>query len=163
MIELKINTVTQPLHIQNYIYLNLYNEIDIRFASATYPEGDFYNPLQKLKSQQTGKSVYFCSSAIKTNLERYIGLYCLASVKGLNFPDLGYVNLGYPESPLGFYDYTVYENTSSSNLDPTGLKVIYNGLANVIPVDGNNVSYPSPTYTEYTTSDSENESVYLTN
>jgi|TARA_R100000084_G_C4642987_1_gene144939 hypothetical protein len=158
MIQLTLNTENESLTTNNTIYLNLYNEIEIRFG-----EGDFYNCLQKLESQQTGKSIYYSSNMIKTNLSRYVGLYCLPSVNGTDLPTVGLIKLNPTDFPIGLYNYTVYENTSSSNLDPTDLKVIYNGLANIISVNNSGVETPVPEYTEYTTNDAEINSVYLTN
>ena len=163
MIQLKLNTENDSLNTTNIAYLNLYNEIDIRYASPTYPDGDFYNCLQALKNQQTGKSIYFTSTMIKTNLSRYVGLYCYPSVNGSVIPTSGLIRLNSTDFPIGLFNYTVYENTSSSNLDPTDLKVIYNGLANLIAVNNSGVETPVPAYTEYTTNDAENNSVYLTN
>lgn len=163
MVQLTINTENTALSTTNVIYLNLYNDIDIRYTNPSYPEGDFYNPLQELRCQQTGKSIYYASTVIKTNLERYIGLYCFPSINGTVFPTSGLFRMNSTDFPIGLYDYTIYENTISSNLDPTGLKVIYNGLANLISVNNSGVEIPTPTYTEYTTNDTEYDSVYLTN
>ena len=163
MIQLLLHTNNPSWRASVWSYLNIYNEIDIRFASATYPDGDFYNPLQELKSQQTGKSLFFSGIPHKTHLSRYVKMYISASISGLNTPLSGIINLGSTDFPFGFYDYRIYDNTSSSNLDPTGLKVIYNGLANVISVNEDKDPSPSPKYTEYTTNDADTDNVYLTN
>jgi hypothetical protein len=81
-------------------------------------------------------------------------------------PEVGYLafgNISYPtfdiNYPIGFWDVIIYENSSSSNLSPTGLTRIWTGLVNVAPADADGWS---PTYTEYTTNDSDTDSVYLT-
>jgi hypothetical protein len=158
MIQLKLNIENNSLSTTSIIYLNLYDKIEILFG-----EGDFYNCLQKLESQQTGKSIYFSSNMIKTNLSRYVGLYCFPSVNGVEFLTAGLIKLNPTDFPIGLFNYTVYENTSSSNLNPTDLKVIYNGLANLTPVNNSGVETPVPSYNEYTTNDAEINSVYLTN
>ena len=66
--------------------------------------------------------------------------------------------LGNTDFPLGFYDVVIYQNSSNSNLDPSGLTTIWNGLMNLT---SNSTTNPV-TYTEYTTNDSDTESVYIT-
>jgi len=56
------------------------------------------------------------------------------------------------------YDTTIYQNTSDTNYDPTGLTVIWNGLTNII-ADSTN---PAVEYTDYDTNDTDTESVYIT-
>ena len=70
----------------------------------------------------------------------------------------GIIALGTTDYPLGFYDVTIYEQSTGGNLDPTGLTVIYTGLMNLSSTS----STRSVTYTEYTTNDSDTESVYIT-
>jgi hypothetical protein len=70
------------------------------------------------------------------------------------------IQLGTTDFPLGFYDVTIYNNTDNTNLDTTGLPVIWNGLMNLT---GFSSATQSVTYTEYTTNDADTESIYLTN
>ena len=70
----------------------------------------------------------------------------------------GIIKMGTRDFPLGFYDVTIYQNDDSANLDPTGLSVLYNGLANLTADN----AAASPVYSEYTTNDSDTESVYIT-
>ena len=70
----------------------------------------------------------------------------------------GIIELGTKDYPLGFYDISIFQNSTTGNLDPSGLSLLYTGLANVKADD----AAASPTYTEYTTNDSNTESVYLT-
>ena len=53
---------------------------------------------------------------------------------------------------------TIYQNTSNTNLDPTGLTTIWNGLMNLKAAD----NFPAVQYNEYNTNDTETESVYIT-
>jgi hypothetical protein len=71
---------------------------------------------------------------------------------------LGVIFLGSTDYPLGFYDVVIYQNSSNSNLDPSGLTTIWNGLMNLT----NNANASPVDYTEYTTNDSDTESVYIT-
>ena len=70
------------------------------------------------------------------------------------------IQLGTTDFPLGFYDATIYNNTDNTNLDTTGLTVIWNGLMNL---SGFSTATESVKYTEYTTNDADTESIYLTN
>ena len=131
------------------IYLNLYDEFD----STT-----IYKPLVTVTSQLTGKSKTFVVfSLFSTNKERW--LECLFATTTTSSEDLdaGLVILGTTDYPLGFYDVTIYENSSNTNLDPSGLNLVYTGLMNLY-----STTSPSVTYSEYTTNDSDTESVYIT-
>ena len=70
------------------------------------------------------------------------------------------IQLGTTDFPLGFYDVILYNNTDNTNIDPTGLTVIWKGLMNLT---GFNSNTESVTYKEYTTNDADTESIYLTN
>tara|TARA_R100000655_G_scaffold937_2_gene3828 strand:- start:1053 stop:1496 length:444 start_codon:yes stop_codon:yes gene_type:complete len=131
------------------VYLNLYDE----FNSTT-----IYTPLITITSQLTGKSKTFKAfSVFSTNKERW--LECLIATTTTLSENLsaGVIILGTTDFPLGFYDMTIYENSSNSNLDPSGLNVVYTGLMNLY-----STTSPSVTYSEYTTNDSDTESVYIT-
>ena len=131
------------------VYLNLYDEFD----STT-----LFKPLITITSQLTGKSKTFVVfSLFSTNKERW--LECLFATTTTLPENLvsGLVILGTTDFPLGFYDVTIYENSSSTNLDPSGLNVVYTGLMNLY-----STTSPSVTYSEYTTNDSDTESVYIT-
>jgi len=134
----------------NHVYLNLYDEM----TSTDYAV------LVSVKSQLTGKTKTFRVTTSYTNKDRYIQMtiFVITSSGGENL-ESGVVFLGSTDYPLGFYDVTIYQNNNNTNLDPdNAIKTIYTGLANlsatsaVAPVD----------YTEYTTNDSDTESVYIT-
>ena len=139
----------------NNYYINLYDEINIVKPIL----GTLYKPLQILTSQSTGNSRAFTGSIVEQDRERYIRLACVTSTyAGFNQPDAGNIQVGTKDYPLGLYDITMYENTENGNLDPTGLKIIYSGLANLSDIDGAD----GTTYSEYTTNDSDTDSVYIT-
>tara|TARA_Y100000593_G_C4116668_1_gene240598 strand:- start:3 stop:446 length:444 start_codon:yes stop_codon:yes gene_type:complete len=118
-----------------------------------------YAVLVKVTSQLTGKSKSFRATTTYTYKDRYLILtvFIVASSVAENLT-AGVVFLGSTDYPLGFYDLNIYQNTDNTNLDPTGLTVIYTGLANLSPTsDAEPVEY-----TEYTTNDSDTESVYIT-
>ena len=131
------------------VYLNLYDEFD----STT-----IYKPLVTVTSQLTGKSKTFrVFSVFSTNKERWLEcLFATTTTLSENLSS-GVIILGTTDFPLGFYDVTIYENSDNVNLDPSGLNVVYTGLMNLY-----STTSPSVTYSEYTTNDSDTESVYIT-
>ena len=132
-----------------WAYLDLYDKMT----------NSDYKVLMTLTSQLTGKSKTFIAATTYANKDRYLYLLILvATYLGAENLLTGTIFLGSTDYPLGFYDVTIYQNTSNTNLDPTGLTVIYTGLANLSPTsDAEPVEY-----TEYTTNDSDTESVYIT-
>tara|TARA_Y100000593_G_scaffold59169_1_gene109676 strand:- start:413 stop:862 length:450 start_codon:yes stop_codon:yes gene_type:complete len=122
---------------------------------------DSYSVLMSVTSQQTGKTKTFIAiTTYGTTKERYISMlvFILASAAGENLTS-GVIFLGSTDYPLGFYDVKIYQNTSNTNLDPTGLTQIYSGLMNLQPTD----SDTEPViYSEYATNDSDTDSVYIT-
>ena len=132
-----------------WAYLDLYDKMT----------NSDYKVLMTLTSQLTGKSKTFLPGTNYANKDRYLYLLVLVASWEPNENLLtGVIFLGSTDYPLGFYDVTIYQNTSNTNLDPTGLTVIYTGLANLAPT-----SDTEPVeYSEYTTNDSDTESVYIT-
>ena len=135
----------------NTFYLNIFDKM----TSIDY------SPLISLTSQLTGKSKVFrpLSVATSNHTDRYIGMLfqILTSVASESLVG-GQVFLGSTDYPLGFYDVTIYQNTDNTNLDPSGLTTIYEGLMNL----SSNATTDPVTYNEYTTNDSDTESVYIT-
>tara|TARA_R110002050_G_scaffold147_8_gene1032 strand:+ start:971 stop:1414 length:444 start_codon:yes stop_codon:yes gene_type:complete len=132
------------------VYLNLYDEM----TNADYI------PLITITSQLTGNSKTFLpASANYVNKDRYVSLLIysqhIASNENLS---AGSLFFGDTDFPLGFYNVTIYQNSSNVNLNPSGLTTIYTGLMNV----RSNSTTDPVTYTEYTTNDSDTESVYIT-
>ena len=121
-----------------------------------------YAVLVKLTSQQTGYTKYAAASTTwGTDKERYtaIGLYTTRDPSIESLPS-GIIYVGYSDFPEGFYDVTIYENSSNGNVDPTGLNILHIGVLNLYPAIANTEPVE---YTEYTTNDADVESVYITN
>ena len=57
----------------------------------------------------------------------------------------GHIKLGTPTFPLGFYDISIFQNSSPTNFSSFGLNLLYTGLVNAIAND----AAASPTYKEY--------------
>ena len=133
----------------NSTYLNLYDEMTI----GTNPV------LTTVTSQLTGKSKTYLTPTHYGSKNRYLFLLTLVcATQAAENLSTGTIFLGSTDYPLGFYDVTIYENTDNSNLDPTGLTIIYTGLMNL---EASSDAEPV-TYSEYTTNDSDTESVYIT-
>ena len=150
MIQLSRSNTTTT----NDFYLNIYDEM----TSIDY------SPLISLTSQLTGKSKTFIPTVVDyTNKDRYVLLtYYLTTTLGDNLT-AGIIELGDTDYPLGFYDVVIYENTSNINLNTSGLKVVFNGLMNLISQNATTgADTPPVDYTEYTTNDTDTESVYIT-
>jgi hypothetical protein len=141
-------TLTSGGLIENYIYLRLDD------VSTVAVDGDI-RPLISIKSQQTQKILNFMPSGVTiSTADRYNKLTYKI---GADAPVGGLIILGNTDYPLGFYDVTIYQNNLNSNLDPANtIKTIYTGLMNLIS------STATAQYTEYTTNDSDTESVYIT-
>ena len=147
----------------NIVYLNLYDKL-----KGTYelPRLNPYAPLWGATSQLTGKTKYWMASTGWNNKERYVSMNTVTVWDTVNVGG-NKIKLGTIDFPLGFYDITIYQNTSNSNTDPAGLNVIYKGLMNLVAlrqnISGTETPMTSVTYTEYTANDSETESIYITN
>tara|TARA_R110002012_G_scaffold276276_1_gene463216 strand:- start:2494 stop:2949 length:456 start_codon:yes stop_codon:yes gene_type:complete len=116
--------------------------------------------LVNLKSHFTGKDLFFTPGILSPesdNNDRFRSLFIFVTSTTL-LPLSAVIKLGTTDYPLGFYDFIVYLNTSTTNLDPTGLALAYSGLANVRGAD----NAKSVKYSEYTTNDADTESVYIT-
>lgn len=143
------NTMTNASNVTNYIYARL-NDV----GSAT----NDVRPLISIKSQQTEKILNFMASVVTTtNENRYTQMSYTINNAGFDLPLVGLIQLGSTDYPLGFYDVTIYQNSSNSNLDPSGLNTtLYTGLLNLIS------STDTTQYKQYTTNDTDTDSVYIT-
>ena len=140
-------TFSSGAEIDNFIYLRL---TDV--GSAT----NSIRPLISIKSQQTEKELNFMASLVTiTNENRYTEMkYTIGTT---DLPLLGLIILGTTDYPFGFYDVTIYQNSSNSNLDPSGLTTtLYTGLLNLRSL------VDTTQYTSYTINDSDTDSVYIT-
>tara|TARA_R100000664_G_C2677040_1_gene86647 strand:+ start:189 stop:650 length:462 start_codon:yes stop_codon:yes gene_type:complete len=148
-------TVPNVSLVNNKFYLDLY---DLYEGQA---EADIDSPLVIVKSQLTGKSkAMLPSTLIPTDkFHRYFSLNIITTRTLSETPISGLMRIGDTDFPLGFYDISIYKNTSNTNLDPTGLTLVYTGLA--IAKAQTDDQEPI-NYSEYTTNDSDTESVYIT-
>ena len=141
----------------NYIYVNIYDKYDDKNNIQ-------YDPIITLTSQMTGKFVHFLPQAGGwdiTSKERYVRIkYSIRSE--LPVGSAGFIALGDTDFPYGFYDITIRENTSNSLPDDElipNFNLVFTGLYNLTATTPNRAII----YTEYTTNDSDTESVYITN
>ncbi len=135
--------------IDNYIYLRT---TDVSTSTVS----NVIRPLISIKSQQTEKILNFIPILlVLTNEERYTEMkYRIGS---FDLPVIGLIKLGNTDFPFGFYDVTIYQNSTNSNLDPSGLSTkLYTGLLNLRPV------VDTTQYKQYTINDSDTDSVYIT-
>ena len=140
-------TFSSGANIDNFIYLRL---TDVGSAS------NVIRPLISIKSQQTEKELNFMASLVTiTNENRYTEMkYTIGTT---DLPLLGLLILGNTDYPFGFYDVTIYQNSSNSNLDPSGLTTkLYTGLLNLRSL------VDTTQYKQYTINDSDTDSVYIT-
>ena len=115
-----------------------------------------YRPLVEFKSQQTGKSKYFIPTIFTTTFsDRYCIIYWFDSTS--EDLDSGIINVGNTNYPLGFYDVTIYKNISDTNLNPAITTPVYYTILNMF-----DSTKSSSTFTQYTTNDTNTNSVYIT-
>ena len=140
-------TFSSGANIDNFIYLRL---TDV--GSAT----NSIRPLISIKSQQTEKELNFMASLVTiTNENRYTEMKYTIGTNDI--PLLGLIKLGNTDYPFGFYDVTIYQNSSNANLDPSGLTTtLYTGLLNLRSL------VDTTQYKQYTINDSDTDSVYIT-
>jgi hypothetical protein len=153
MIQLKVKNVGD-FSVVNSFYLDVYNEMN---------EGqDSGRSLCTFISQFTGKSKTVSLNTLYGDFNKRYVKYSLFTNRDADQENLltGIIQLGTTDFPLGFYDVILYNNTDNTNIDPTGLTVIWKGLMNLT---GFNSNTESVTYKEYTTNDADTESIYLTN
>jgi len=153
MIQLKVRNYGD-LVLSHTFYLDVYDKMNTGQNSG--------RSLCTFTSQFTGKSKTVSLNTTYGDFNaRYVqyGVFTTRAFTAENLLD-GIIRLGTIDFPLGFYDTTIYNNTDNTNLDPTGLPVIWNGVMNLA---GYSNATESVTYTEYTTNDADTESIYLTN
>lgn len=97
------------------------------FVATLYELSQLTDPnyLFEFESNQTKTKYYTIITDVSTNKPRYNEFNF---VEGSDDPTNGSLDLGSP----GFYNYKVYEQASSSNLDPTGLNEVEQGKLKLI-------------------------------
>ena len=115
------------------------------FVATLYELSQLTNPnyLFEFESDQTKVKYYTIISDISTNKPRYNEFNF---IEGSNDPTNGSLVLG----SAGFYNYKVYEQASSSNLDPTGLNKVGEGKLKLID------STYQPSFTQHSVSPTTN-------
>mgnify|MGYP003133792651 CR=1 FL=1 len=115
------------------------------FVATLYELSQLTNPnyLFEFESDQTKVKYYTIISDISTNKPRYNEFNF---IEGSNDPTNGTLILG----SAGFYNYKVYEQVSSSNLDPTGLNKVEEGKLKLID------STYQPSFTQHSVSPTTN-------
>ena len=118
--------------------------------------------LVELTSMTSKNSIYFLPSSVEANNGRYTKLnFTVVSKDALPQPTVGIISFydsvgGLDTYPMGFYEFRIYEQTSSTNIDPllaTGL--LEKGFAFVRDFSGNMQELPDgfneydPTLTQY--------------
>jgi hypothetical protein len=153
----------------NFIYTNLFVNVKDKITSSiTYTGQQISSPhfLMEYKSQLTGKIKRFNPyitfgyvGAVKI-VDRAV--YFLNKVSLTEADDVsdGLIKVGTTDLPYGFYDLKIYEMESAGDYDPdNALATVYTGIMNL----SNLGDYKNAVkYTEYTTNDSDTESVYIT-
>tara|TARA_X000001382_G_C3138741_1_gene168842 strand:+ start:407 stop:874 length:468 start_codon:yes stop_codon:yes gene_type:complete len=148
--------IIQSATIDNSIFirLNVYDNFAFKIGS-----GYSFNPLVKMTSQETNKEKIFnILATTTTNAQRYFAMLFL-TMKNLSSENtlLGLVCFGTRDFPYGVYDIAIYENSSSTNQNPTlTYKTVYQGLANVVATEN-----PAIEYTKY--QEDQEQVVYITN
>ncbi len=121
---------------------------------------DSIKPLIQFKSQQTNKSLFFLPLfVVTTKIDRFCQLVFFNTTLGVEDLLNGYITMGTTDLPYGFYDVTIYKNVTNTNLNPNANNVqpVYYTLMNLF----DSTKSPS-TFTEYTTNDTNTNSVYIT-
>ena len=118
--------------------------------------------LIELKSMSSQNSIYFIPTSIVANNGRYTKMnFTVVSKDAVTDPADGIIsfydsNGGEDTYPMGFYEFKIYEQTSTTNLNPTlATKLLEKGTAFVQNIDGNTSEITSsfneydPTLTQY--------------
>jgi hypothetical protein len=140
--------------VTNYIYLDLYDKYAFALGTPSFS----FSPLIKIKSQETNQEKIFIATTVDTtHAQRYFRLSWVALNTDADVPIVGLIYLGTKDFPYGVYDIFIYENSSSSNLDPvSAYRTIYMGLMYLQSTTNN-----STEWTEYEST--TQQEVYITN
>ena len=137
----------------NYIYLDLYDKYAFALGTPFFS----WNPLIKIRSQETSQEKFFIATTVDTtHAQRYFKLSWNANNADVDIPALGIIHVGTKDFPYGVYDITIFENSSAGNLSPTGAyRTIYMGLMYL------RAAFESTEWKEYETT--SQQQVYITN
>ena len=152
MIQLKVRNYGDFI-LSHTFYLDVYDKMNAGQNTG--------RSLCTFTSQFTGKSkTVSMNTGYGDFNERYVryGVFTTWDAGQENLLE-AIIQLGTTDFPLGFYDMTLYNNTDNTNLDTTGLPVLWNGVMNL---SGYSTATQSIEYTEYTTNDADTEAFYIT-
>ena len=179
------NPIGQPFFYTQYTIVNVADNFTVApvITSAVISGTKYYFItfpyfLFKLESTETGKIKYYTRSsssdfsyAAGTGVDkhkRYIPLFFYYSVSSTLTEDLSASQLivGTDEFPMGFYNFTVYQTETLGEFNPANATAtLYEGILNM--TGSNNASdslnFQDVRYNEYTTNDTDTDTVYITN
>mgnify|MGYP003151096414 CR=1 FL=1 len=143
----------------NTFYLNTYDKYEDK-------DNIEYKPILTFTNQMTGSSINLVAHTYDyTNKDRYVKITFV--IKDVNpIPGSGSIDIGNKNYPFGFYDVIIRENTTDylpSESSILSRPIVYTGLMNLRASVTGGYENPAVEYTEYTTNDSDTESVYITN
>jgi hypothetical protein len=145
-IRSKLGTLNGAVSSVSVKQLGTYDDQSIYVTAAdvqTIAQASVYY-LVELTSMASRNSLYFLPSSVVPNNGRYTKLnFTVISKDALPQPTVGIISFydsvgGFDTYPMGFYEFRIYEQTSSTNLDPllaTGL--LEKGFAFVRDFSGN--------------------------
>ena len=153
-----------------WIYASLFIDVKDKMTKSITQSGvgvvtdPFF--LMEYKSQLTGKikrfnplSVYASTAGVDTS-SRYLYFLSKVSLTDADNVAAGLIKVGTTDMPYGFYDFKIWEMNSAGDYDPdNALATLFTGLMNLYQQGDYKQSVD---YTEYTTNDSDTESVYIT-
>lgn len=153
----------------NYVFASFYADVKDKMTVATsYTGSSVTSPyfLLEYKSQLTGKIKRFNPSLVIGSVggtiieDRY--LYFLSKVSLTEADDVanGLIKVGTTDMPYGFYDFKIYQMASAADYNPdNAAATLFTGLMNLYQ-QGDYKQVVD--YEQYTTNDSDTESVYIT-
>jgi len=153
----------------NWVYASFFADIKDKIAgSITYSGSTIASPyfLLEWKSQLTGKIkrfnpyvAYGYISGTKI-INRYVYFLNKVSLTAADDVANGLIKVGTTDMPYGFYDFKIYEMSSAADYNPdNAIGTLWTGLMNLSQTGDYKQSVD---YTEYTTNDTDTESVYIT-
>jgi len=145
-IRSKLGTFNGSVSSVSVKLLGTYDAQSIYVTAAdvqTIPQASVYY-LVELTSMASKNSIYFLPSSVVPNNGRYTKLnFTVVSKDALTQPTVGIISFydsvgGFDTYPMGFYEFKIYEQTSSTNLDPTlATGLLEKGFAFVRDFSGN--------------------------
>jgi hypothetical protein len=136
MLQIRNAQSSPQVDVTQSIYVTAADVQTIAQASVYY--------LVELTSMSSENSLYFIPTSIVANNGRYTKMtFTVIDSAESADPANGKIKFydatgGFDTYPMGFYEFNIYEQTSSTNLDPAlATNLLENGLAYVRDYDGN--------------------------